>query len=89
MTTSAAAEGHPLAEELLEHVHVQRRSRLCGQCGERGNQAIAIGACAECSTELCQVCINVSENSGCSGRPGTIDSLQPRRPAASCRASVT
>ena len=79
MTTSPAVEAHPLAEELLQQVHEQRRSRLCGQCGERGNQAIAVGACAECSTELCQVCINVSENTSRRGQFGTTDSLQ--RPA--------
>ena len=62
MTTSPSVLDHPLVEELLQREHVQQRSRPCGQCGERGNEAIAAGYCAECSTELCRVCINVSVN---------------------------
>ena len=61
MITSPSVLDHPLVEELLQREHVQHTSEQCGQCAERGREAVAVGACAECCTELCQECIEVSE----------------------------
>ncbi|XP_037070302.1 E3 ubiquitin-protein ligase TRIM33-like [Pollicipes pollicipes] len=57
MTSSPSLLDHPLVEELLQRQHEEQRSRLCGQCAERGGQAAASGTCTECSTDLCNVCI--------------------------------
>ena len=64
MTTSETVLDHPLVEQLLQREHVQQSSRQCGQCGERGRDAIAAGACAECCAELCQDCIEVGIYAG-------------------------
>ncbi|XP_037070299.1 uncharacterized protein LOC119091595 [Pollicipes pollicipes] len=62
MTSSPSLLDHPLVEELLQRQHEEQRSRLCGQCAERGGQAAASGTCTECSTDLCNVCIQTFDN---------------------------
>ena len=60
MTTSPTVLDHPLVAELLQREHVQQCRRFCGQCEELGEQGDAIATCEQCSTDLCQRCINVS-----------------------------